>query len=759
MSDNHSHHMLCRVGLNKEGDLTQSPPVSDLVARLLSAKTQASMVSLLRTEARPPATKALSAEVKAHVSVLAGHLTEERPREAIATALAMIFLDPDHAISCMRRDGVLRASRYEYRGSLIGRIAKVVLNVRDLLATSPDRIAYLESVEALSRVAGNALTLKLEVEATVRAHRSVVLKTVFVMVNSLFYHEWINDLEASSLDGRRYSSEEYAEAVSLVLHTYASMFPVDSRSFAHVDTEAFGKNALVYDRLLVAAIRLTKFREAELFIDGLPYRADYEGKTITVSSINPDVERAVRLGFMQHQNQAIIRQIHLREADPAISIRAVINRGFDRGSFDQLLEINDQIVRRLVLRLPAIPEMFDAFFARDELFRDEIQMLLALDVDNFGTFDDLIFPITDSISSMDVFKVQRYFNFISCAYQRRLADLEDPAERETLTLTSTLLVIPHGAMVEQMRLIFGDEDKGREIIGLLTMDPGDSHLDLQYRPFVDVGGYYVIAPHVVAVSNLVRNTIVANRLRSAAIGPKDRMVHSVTEALRSAGFEIESDFKAKVAGEQLELDIVARRDGSLFLFECKNAYHPVSVHEMRNSWDHIRSAKKQLDKRREILAEPANQAQLFRRLGWEVGSPCPVHTGIVIANRVFHGASLNGHPIRQAHELINVLKSGRIGANEDSLSFWLGAEFQTADLTTYLGPRSIAADQLAALDARQWRYSMGHRDLVFSSYMLDTLKWDRELRERHGPPVDEGGASSRIAVHETCKIRPCKSND
>lgn len=690
------------------------------------------MVALLRTEARPPATKALSAEIKAHVAILAGHLTEERPREAIATALAMIFLDPDHAIFCIRRDGVLRSSRYEYRGSLIGRIAKALLKIRDLLPTSPERIAYLESIEALSRVAGNALTLKLEVEAKVSAHRAVVLKTVFVIVNSLFYHEWINDMDASSLDGRRYSSEEYAEAASFVLHTYGSMFPVDGLSFAHVDTEAFGKNGLVYDRLLVSAIRLTKFREAELLIDGLPYRADYQGKTVAVSSIDPEVERAVRLGFIQQQIQANIRQIHIRETVSATSIRALIDLGFDRGSFGQLLEINNEFVRRLVLRLPAVPKVFDAFFSRDELFRDEIQMLMVLDVDNFGTLDDLIFPITDRVTSMDVFKVQRYFNFISCAYQRRLADIGDPEERQVLTLTSTLLVIPHAALVEQFLLIFGEEEKVLEIIRLLTMTSEDTHLDLQYRPFVDIGGYYMIAPHVVAVSNLVRNTIVANRLRSSAIGLKDRMVQSVTDALRSAGFEVKSDFTAKFAGQKLELDIVARRDSTLFLFECKNAYHPVSVHEMRNSWNHIRSASKQLNLRQEILAEPANQVHLFQRLGWDVGSSCSVYTGIVIANRVFHGASLQGHPIRQAHELINVLKSGRIGANDEGLSFWLGDEFQTADLTAYLGPGSIADDQLAALDARQWHYSMGSRDLVFSSYILDMLKLDRELRERHG---------------------------
>lgn len=177
--------------------MIQSSQVSDLIGRLLLVKTQASMVSLLRKEARPAATKELSADVKAHVSVLGGHLTKQRPREAIATAMSMVFFDPDHAISCMRRNGVLRASRYEYRGSLIGRIAKAVLSIRDLLDLSPDRVAYLESVEALSRVAGNALNLKKEIEATVRARRSVVLKTVFVMINNFFHREWIKVLIAT----------------------------------------------------------------------------------------------------------------------------------------------------------------------------------------------------------------------------------------------------------------------------------------------------------------------------------------------------------------------------------------------------------------------------------------------------------------------------------------------------------------------------------------------------------------------------------
>ena len=104
------HHTVCGVGRYYEGKVIQTSLVSDLISRLLSVKTQASMLSLLQREERPPATKALSADVKVHVSVLVKHLAENRAREAIATAIAMIFLEPDHAISCMRRNGVLRAS-------------------------------------------------------------------------------------------------------------------------------------------------------------------------------------------------------------------------------------------------------------------------------------------------------------------------------------------------------------------------------------------------------------------------------------------------------------------------------------------------------------------------------------------------------------------------------------------------------------------------------------------------------------------------
>jgi hypothetical protein len=404
-----------------------------------------------------------------------------------------------------------------------------------------------------------------------------------------------------------------------------------------------------------------------------------------------------------------------------MSVRDLVEKGFEREAFDGLIELAEQPVKRYRLMLPTAPEVF-SIFSDDAMFRDEIESLLFLDVNNFGNVEDLIADVNEHVTTTDIFKLQRYFTFLSCLYQKQLERVEDEAERILLTFTSTVLVISHDSLFMQMMLIFKSEAKVRALIDLLKMTIRTEHIDLQYRPLIDLGSYYVVAPHLLTASNLVRNTIVANRLRPITIGPIDPMVKAVTDALKLADFQVEADFKLRAGGQDLELDIVAWRDGHLFFFECKNAYHPCSAHEMRNSYDHLKVGCEQLDKRRQIFLDPANQSVLFKKLGWAVGPTACVHTGIIIANRVFHGTALNGHPVRQAHELINVLMNGKVVGENRSLSFWAGPAFQTDDLITYLEGDSVATKQLAALDPTDWEFTMGYRRLIFSSYVLDPRK-------------------------------------
>jgi hypothetical protein len=252
------------------------------------------------------------------------------------------------------------------------------------------------------------------------------------------------------------------------------------------------------------------------------------------------------------------------------------------------------------------------------------------------------------------------------------------------------------------------------------LDENRTFVDLQYTPFIVIGDHYVVAPHVVAASNLVRNIICANNRRPDLVaGVIDPMQQAVVDALESAGFKVCAEAKPKIGGKELETDIVAWRDDILFLFECKNAYHPCSAHEMRNSFEHIDKARGQLDIRSDAFRQPDNQKILFKKLGWNLVPTSKVYTGIITANRVFHGAQLNGHPVRQAHEFINVVLRGEIGGWEEELSFWKGPEFQTADLVSYLKGETVIADQMSALKPYNHHFEFGPRALNFLTYQMD----------------------------------------
>lgn len=696
-------------------------PIEALIQMLLATRSQAEMVAALAGADRPANSKAVQSEIKVAINVLGGHIEEKRQREATATLLALLFIDATYVLKRLRRDGVLRPSRYGYRGSLIGTLVKAALQIRSLMNASPQRIRYLESVIALCKLATNARSAYDEVVGILQNRRDCVLKTLLVILNNQFYRGWVADPSQPSSSVRRHTSEDYAEAASLIFTIYASLFAVTDECCNHVDTAAIAADASVYERLLLAAIRLVKFRDAETLIDGLPYEATLAGETVTISSIDPDIERSVRLGYMQNEQQVAIRAYHLPPPEGVLSMREFVDKGFEREVLGDFLELVEEPVRRYRLMLPTAPQIFSVF-SGDEMFRDEMERLLFLDVNHFGSKDRLITEINADVTTTDIFKLQRYFTFLSAAYQRKLEQVEDEAERIMLTFTSTVFVIPHDKLVMQMMLIFKSEAKVHALINLLRMTIGNDHLDLQYRPLVDLGSYYVVAPHLLAASNLVRNAIVSNRLRAGAIGAIDPMVEAVIDALREAGFTLETGFELRAGGLDFELDIVAWRDGHLFFLECKNAYHPCSPHEMRNSYGHIEDAEEQLNNRRRIFTDPFHQKALFQKLGWAVAPTVHVHTAIVTANRVFHGARLNGHPVRHAHELINLLTRGRIVGAERSLSLWAGATFNAEDLVTYLSDESVTAKQLRVLDPCDVSYSMGYRRLVFSSYMLDLAK-------------------------------------
>ncbi|MCW3838165.1 hypothetical protein ACFQ1E_19325 [Sphingomonas canadensis] len=451
------------------------------------------MIAVLEAYQPPAPSIARDQEIKSLIEELTGHLGAARREESLATAIAILRADAEYVIPRLRRSGILRSSKYEFNGSLIAGIIKMALKVRHLLTARDDRIDYLRSVLALTKVAPNALSLHKEINGILRTRENIALKTILVVLNSRFYHHWIPDPTLSSLNLERYSSEDLSDAGSLIIAMYSKLFPIHDECCNFIDIEGILPEATVYERLLLAAVRLTKFTDAEKLIDGLPFEAELEGETVRIFSSDPDIERSIRLGYIQSQNQAWIRARHLNGSDPPPSVREFIEKGFEEQVFDSLIELVATPVKRLRLMLPSAPQVFE-LFSRDDMFRDEVENLLHLDVDSFVRLDPYE-QVTEGVTAIDIFKLQRYFNFISCVYQKKLEGIPDEAERYYLTFASTVLIVTHDSLFEQMQLIFADAEKTRAIIDLLTMKAGAGHLDLQYAPLLDLGSHYAIAPH------------------------------------------------------------------------------------------------------------------------------------------------------------------------------------------------------------------------------------------------------------------------
>ena len=127
--------------------------LTECISRLQRARTLPELVEAGR---HIGTTTGTDEEVKAAWENLKGHLSANDHRHAVATALGLLWLSPDDTVRRIRKDGLLRASRYGYTAACIRKVAGAALIVADELDLSHERREYLSSVLALTQLAGGA---------------------------------------------------------------------------------------------------------------------------------------------------------------------------------------------------------------------------------------------------------------------------------------------------------------------------------------------------------------------------------------------------------------------------------------------------------------------------------------------------------------------------------------------------------------------------------------------------------------------------
>ena len=681
-------------------------------------------------------------EAKALYKRLPEYIAASNRRDAVASTLALLRLDGSMWLARMRNDGLFRASRYGYNGGCLKKIVRAALELSATVPLPPEQIQYLKSVQALLELARPARQIHRSIVDRLKTRKGAALKTLLALVNSSFSVNWMGSDHAEENQPLRWSATDLASAFSRLYMISRDDLGIGARTWNLTDDHAVSAHEGIYSSLLVDALRLNELIDAEVLLDGLPYKAEATPAGVLVSAINPEFERSVRLGYVQAGLQSCIRAVssqhYLGGDQPKLpSFENTLSAYLEAGLLECVL-LKDKPVERFVIELPSFPPLIELLNFRDP-FLEEFPLFQGALIENFHPPGNAILQVSEHLGIMDLFKAQRLFILIDTLFRKKLETVDNAVKRRILGLRSTVIVVARPDLQRMLQIVISAE-QAQELISLLSLPTTNStagvnvYIDLQYRPFVHSlhpkGDYIAIPPAIVGKSNLVRSIMHASRIKKATAAADDPMQVAVAATLRTAGFLVRESFVFNINGKR-ETDIFCYRDGVLFVIECKNAYHPCSPHELRNSYDLVLKAAEQLDIRAKWLEEPDNQMRLFKALSWEVAGASRVRTCVITANRAFNGYRCGAHPVRQAHELINVLIRGYVGRGpgESPHRFWRAEAFEVADLLDYLDGKSVLQMQHAAMAPVKRGITLKDCRLEFAQFVMDLADMGRLIEE------------------------------
>lgn len=648
----------------------------------------------------------------------------QRGRSLSVTRALLVLVGADKFITRIQRDGVFRSSKYDfYAPSVQNVIDDLTVNSASYRLTN-QHVEYLRSVSSLWSLATELKNQRISLVKRMRQRRNCVIKTLLANIDIMFTYGVPGDRLADTDSPYAYSSETMAEAFSYLLHLFEVEIGLTFTNFGLVDESSI--YSPFYQTLLIDAAKLCEYLEVEVFIDAFPYKAEIsQDGGVLVSAQYPNLEKSIRIGYVQSDMQ---KQLRLGALINELSNENGTIQSVTQLAHDCFTSLGERIVTyvqsphpRYVAMWPMDPRLFEPF-SGNGLFLEDLSSLEMLGTEDYvKPFEIIESSVVGNITVIDILKVQRFFHFLRFGIQLAIDKHSPTYERPDLHLSSCLPVFEKSKLLMFMECIIGKE-KSEELLKLLTCDLGSEYVDLQYTPFLKTGKWYMVSLVVLTSSNLVRNVLChhAQRLTMRGSENKDPMQASLKNALCKAGFNVEDEVEVGPKSNPLETDILAYKDNQLFLFECKNSFHPCNVYEMRTSYGHVTYAAEQLTKRAAWLKNSENQRRLFQKLGWEISVPVKIHTCIAIGNRVFNGYECDGHPVRQVHEILNMISGGTIRINGVSRRVWSNSEFSTDDLVRHLEGTTVIADFMNSTRPLNRKLVFGAVALNISSYMLDT---------------------------------------
>lgn len=619
--------------------------------------------------------------------------------------------------------GVFRCSNYNYQSSII---KELIYDICKFIEFERKEMVYFGSVLGLMALSSDIKSNQVKVITAIKSRPSF-LKTALALAESkfqdLFFFNPSFEPKNRFEEVYTYSKEAWISSISFAINLYFEVnYKTTLSDLNHIDENI---NYDYYRDVFLKCFQIQDFKETEIKVDFFDYNLIFHEEKKIFWLENDSFEKAKSYGYTKTDLRLHSLSIGIAKDERLVSLYDTMENlwsEFSKGEENFLYALPKEPVERIIIKayLFDYDDEFN-FFGDDRLFKEEAAMLVALENENYSPL--LNKKILGEITVLDIFKVQRFFYFLGFLYKKSYEKLKEerPNDAATIRLRSLLPVISESDISNIFTRVTGHaHEECLNLINILSakFPSASGFTDLQYTPIVKVEKSYLILPLVLATSNLVRSIALSNNVHLSITDTRDSMVEGVTSALFSKNFQVDKE----VTFGQSEIDIVAFKDGELFLFECKNPYHPVNDYELRNTYSQLKKGFYQMKKIRESLLDKNNLKVFCKKISLQISSIKNIHYSVINANRALLGYEDSGVRVLHANELMNFINSGTISSQVEVLRSWKDDSFHVSDLVKFIDGDVITKDFDDCVMVIYYLHNLRNNTLAFKQFAFDLEK-------------------------------------
>ena len=694
--------------------------ISALSKKNIDMEVRSAALSKIQ-EMLPSSEKKCREILKFATTVLLNSIKSRNYDDSFGMLRFVFFTHLENPFAEARKQGVFRASKTNFNPKLIKELLRELYNSQDL---SDDDLHYIRSVNGLLKIVPDVLDFKNKIVAAAGARR-YFLKTILSIAENKYsdlLSHYDERTEKPYVDILFHNNKEsILSAASYLVQIYRETVSGLNLKDSNGIDENISHN--FYYNLLEMAFSITTYLEAEIKVDFYNYavRVDKTSENFSIDSI--EFETAKSYGYTKTDLRMLSQARIYRELANAKSFTEMLEEFWLKDSQEEesiVYAIKMSPAERIVLRTLNIEYGHQAnIFSQDHPFKEEQMQLLALADENYN-FDVFGTKIYRDFTCFDIFKLQRFFGFIAFIYKKAYEKLRDEGHPNA-DMVRNRSVLPVFDKHELVMIFQNTTDKPQAdcegLLEKLTNDKSttDEIIDLQYKPILTIEHRYLVMPTLFAYSNLCRSLAISEGVHFSVYGKHDHMVKSVSNALIDQGFTVEHDFPF---GND-EIDVAAVYGEHLFLFECKNPYHPVNDFELRNTYAHLVKGFSQIAKFRERFKDRQVLDQFLKNLKIKPQTIKNVSYGVINANRALSGLSKDGVKVFHANELMNFISTGKLISAGDEYHSWRSESFHVDDLISYLSGKVITDDMIQHKLPLPFSVTFRNTRMHFRTYQYD----------------------------------------